>query len=129
MIGAGKLTTPPAFLAPTVEVTFTPIIAEKITQAFSVYLSCTDWGPNGYRAGRRYIVMTDASGNVIDQPSSFIVARTGGGKGMDKLSFSGGLSADGVAYSIASTWAPGCSVMASSIRRSTPAGIPAQRSA
>ena len=101
----GLLSVAPAFLQPDVDLVFTPVIAEKITQAFTVYLNCTGWGPNGYRAGRRYVEMTDASGNVIDAPASFIVARTGSGKGMDKLTFNGGMSSDGAAYSILSTWA------------------------
>ena len=97
--GNGWITQTPVFLAPAATITLTPVIDEKITQDFSVYLGCTDWGPNGYRAGRRYVSLLDASGNVLDNSAPHLRARSGGGN--SKVAFNGGMSSDGATYALA----------------------------
>ena len=98
----GFITETPIFIAPSVTASLVPIISEKITSALSVYLSCTDWGPNGYRAGRRYVAMTDASGNVLDSSAPFVRVRSGGGN--NKVAFHGGQDADGATYAVSAVY-------------------------
>jgi hypothetical protein len=76
-----KLTQAPVNLEPQMTLEVVPIISEKITTELSMGLVCTDWGPNGYRAGRRYIALTNSSGSIIDESAPFIVVHSGNDAG------------------------------------------------
>ncbi|HLA41650.1 MAG TPA: hypothetical protein VJ417_16725, partial [Candidatus Glassbacteria bacterium] len=89
------LTEAPVYLEPTIDFNLVPIINEKITSAMTMNLVVTDWGPNGYRSGRRYIALADANGNIIDDSAPFIVVRNGGDKGRLPVRYSFGMSSEG----------------------------------
>jgi len=101
---AYMLTQAPVYLEPQVDIQAIPIINEKITSALSVYLVVTDWGPNGYRAGRRYVAFADANGNIIDSSAPFIVVRAGGDKGRLPVRYNYQVQADGATLAVTASY-------------------------
>ena len=96
--GSSLLTQAPVFLEPWSNFIVNQISGEEITEDFTVYVLCSDWGPNGRTGGRRYSVLTDASGNVIDDPGTFSTVRNPGGP--DSIVFNGELGDEGQLYKV-----------------------------
>ncbi|MFC1537732.1 PQQ-binding-like beta-propeller repeat protein, partial [Gemmatimonadota bacterium] len=92
--GTGRLTGTPVYLAPRIESNLTMLTNELVTPPFSFYIACSDWGPNGFQAGRRYVVLQDAQGNVIDDSAPFLIVRGGGNYGRDNVNFRQEITAD-----------------------------------
>jgi|SaaInl4_150m_RNA_FD_contig_111_32742_length_9015_multi_5_in_0_out_0_2 hypothetical protein len=96
---SGLLTQAPVYLEPQMDLTLTPIIDEKITSEIKVSLVVTGWGPNGVSAGRRYIALADASGNIIDDTAPFVMVRSGDRK-RKTFMYHYGVASDGATLAI-----------------------------
>jgi hypothetical protein len=93
------LTQDPAYLVPNMDAQFDPVVNERITSevSFNIVVS-NDMQPNGYRAGRRFVALTNSSGNVIDDSGPPIAVRGGQGQA---YSYAGGMTSEGVAWNVA----------------------------
>ncbi|HLA41486.1 MAG TPA: hypothetical protein VJ417_15905, partial [Candidatus Glassbacteria bacterium] len=97
--GVTWLSQDPVYIIPRITPTFEAVNNERIASDQSFYLLVSsDMGPNGYRAGRRNVVLADASLNVTDDSGPGIQIR--GGQN-NRTAYSGGMSANGVAWSVA----------------------------
>ncbi|MFC1613824.1 hypothetical protein ACFL5K_00835 [Gemmatimonadota bacterium] len=93
------LTEAPLYLEPGVEILFSPIIEELITQDMTLSLVCTDWAPNGAQAGRRYMELRDGSGNVLEE-FRLVVKGWGTNGGMTNVAHAHGMTVDGPVWAV-----------------------------
>ncbi|MBN2289110.1 MAG: hypothetical protein JXQ83_07240 [Candidatus Glassbacteria bacterium] len=108
--GTGRLTEPPQFLEPQVEIMLETVIDEKIKEDLTVFLDCYEMGfevkdpacGSGYSgAGKRFIRLLDSSGEVLDEPAPVP------GRNYDEEAgrvFNGPLERDGLIYVLRATF-------------------------
>jgi len=100
---AGLLTEAPKFLPPKIAAQLELATGQKITREAAVFLAVSEWGINGYRAGRRYVALTDSLGNVLDSTAQPVVVRSGGLKNA-KVSYRVAPGAPGGNFDISATF-------------------------
>ncbi|MFH1070282.1 MAG: hypothetical protein V1794_11740 [Candidatus Glassbacteria bacterium] len=100
--GVTWLTQDPVYIVPAMTPVFDAVNSERITQDQTFYLQVSDdLQPNGNRAGRRFVVLADASVNVQDDSGPFIQVRGGSNS---VTAYHSGMSSEGVTWNVKATF-------------------------